>query len=181
MKGALGVAVGVVAACAAAGALLGAIGGLFGSSRGEAGLLALAALGALAALVDSGFVRLPISLVRRQTIKRWRHSRTLARASILWGLDFGTGLTTVTHYALFWLVPAACVWLGEPSWGLVLYGTFGLGKVLGLWWEMAAAAGSDSGVTTRCRRLWLQGIRGRRSRSVLAVAILAGVVIPLVL
>jgi hypothetical protein len=81
---------------------------------------------------DLGVVRYPLPQFRRQTHKTWRSRYGPVRAAWLWGLDLGSGLTTLVLYAGYWLLPVAIVLRGAVGYGAAVLGLFACGRVVAI-------------------------------------------------
>lgn len=114
---------------AVVGTLFGLLGGLLNVPL-HLGIVILASYATLLMLGELGLIRLPSFRFYRQTRKEWFYAYGPLAAAFLWGLDLGTGLTTVRVFASFWLLPAAAFLLAEPLSGALIMGSYGLGRAL---------------------------------------------------
>lgn len=112
------------------GGAVGGIGVLLGADGPGGGaawvVLGLAAAALVYDLVTHGR-RLGLS---RQTPMGWRHTMPPGRASFLYGLDLGTGLSTRIYFASYLVVLAAAAVSGDVVAGAAIGGGFGLVRAL---------------------------------------------------
>jgi hypothetical protein len=114
-----------------AGALLGLIGQvLIGGTRATGGVAAVAAVGLVLGLAEIGAIRLRVMQMPRQTAKQWREWLGPVGAPLAWGVDLGSGLTTYVPFAAYWMLPLAVILRGDPRYGALLVGLFGLARAL---------------------------------------------------
>ncbi len=145
-----------VAASAALGAVLGLMGGALGTPGGVLAAAALAALAGAAALRELGLVRLPVPQSRSQVPDRWRSELPLPVWSTGYGAGLGLGLLTHQPVSTFWVACAGAVVLGRPAPAAACFGFYGLGRALMVAWP--GRGGRDPAAA--CERL------SRRYRSV---------------
>lgn len=119
---------GIMTSAILLGAVLGALGDAIGHLEQSLAALVISAVGLMLAGRDIGVLRIPIPQLRRQTQKTWRHSFGSLTSAWLWGLDLGSGLTTLVNYAVYWILPLAAILRGEVVYGSVVLGLFGVGR-----------------------------------------------------
>ena len=122
------------AASGAAGALLGWTGEHLGrwTPAGKAAWGA-AALAALLAAREAGWLSFPLPQRRRQAEKIWYQQFGAVAAAALWGLHIGIGFHTRVRFSGFWLLAALAVLGRDPLAGAALLGCYWLGRALPLW------------------------------------------------
>jgi hypothetical protein len=123
-------ALGSVLAGALAGGGVGWLGGQLPVVDRLAWWPGLGLLAGLLVLRELGWLRFPIPQVRRQTVKTWFPAASASRAAFWWGLDLGSGLTTLVTFSGYWLIVAAAVLKGDAAFGALLLGGYGLGRSL---------------------------------------------------
>ena len=121
---------GIMTSAIVLGALLGAFGAAFGHLEQRLAALMISAIGVPLAARDIGAIRFPIPQLQRQTQKTWRHRFGPLMSAWLWGLDLGSGLTTLVNYAVYWILPLAAILRGDVVYGSVLLGLFGVGRTV---------------------------------------------------
>ncbi|MGH2443984.1 MAG: hypothetical protein ACRDFX_12585 [Chloroflexota bacterium] len=114
------------------GALVGAAAGLAGSvlrtSAFPAPWVALGVAGVLLTIREIGVLPFPIPQIRRQTNKTWYHHLGPVTAAWWWGVDTGSGLTTIVTYSAYWLVVIAVLLHGSALYGALALGLYALGR-----------------------------------------------------
>jgi hypothetical protein len=123
------------AAALVASAALGAVLGLAGSMVGtRPALIGAAVIAFLAALRETGLVRLPLPQSRRQVPERWRSELPLPLWSAGYGAGLGAGFLTFQPVATFWVACAAALALGRPALAALCFAFYGAGRaVMTIW------------------------------------------------
>lgn len=122
-------AIGSVLASGAVGGLASLLGTLVGVAwPGDSKLLA--GVAALATVIELTGNRIPGPLPKRQTKRRWRYRYGPNLSAFFWGIDLGLGVTTRVTFASYWVLLFACVALADPVAGIVLLGSYGLGRAI---------------------------------------------------
>ncbi len=87
----------------------------------------LAATAMVLALADVGIGRLWTPSLRRQTNPLWW--RTLGPPGVwfAWGLDLGSGFSTIRVTSLVWIVYVAILLILPPPWGIATMGLYAIG------------------------------------------------------
>jgi hypothetical protein len=124
-------ALGALVASAALGAALGLAGGLIGT---RPALIAAAVVAFLAALRETGLVRLPLPQSRRQVPERWRSELPLPLWSAGYGAGLGAGFLTFQPVATFWVACAAALALGRPALAALCFAFYGAGRAFMTIW-----------------------------------------------
>jgi len=154
-----------------AGTLLGLASSVTGRISPRLTAIVIGALGVLLSARDVGVLHFPIPQLRRQTNPVWRHRFGPTWAAWLWGLDLGSGLTTLVSYAAYWLLPIAVILRGEVWYGAGVFGLFGFGRAL---WTVAAALNlraSEGFHAGHLLQLWQHGAVIRRTHAASAVGL----------
>jgi hypothetical protein len=81
-------------------------------------------------LREFGWMRFPVPQMDRQTNKTWRSRFGPESAAWWWGLDLGSGLTTLVTFSGYWLLVLATLFKGEVIYGGLVIGLYGLGRAL---------------------------------------------------
>jgi hypothetical protein len=123
-------ALGSVLAGALARGVVGWLGGWLPVTDRFAWWPGLGLLASLLVLRELGWLRFPIPQFPRQTVKTWFPAVSAAHAAFWWGLDLGSGLTTLVTFSGYWLIVAAAVLKGDAAFGALLLGGYGLGRSL---------------------------------------------------
>jgi hypothetical protein len=121
---------GAAAAAGAFGAVLGALGSALGAPWGAAGLVAIAAVGALYLAREAFGLPIPVPQLRRQVPDWWRTFFPFAPAAFLYGMGLGVGFFTFLAHGTFVVVSAAALATGRPALGATLMAPFGLARGL---------------------------------------------------
>lgn len=139
-----------VAASGAAGALLGWAGARLGRWT-AAGKVAwgAAALAALLAAREAGWLSFPLPQRRRQAEKTWYQQFGAVTAAALWGLHIGIGFHTRVRFSGFWLLAILAVLGRDPLAGSALLACYWLGRALSLWAAPLLLPRSGAGVDGR--------------------------------
>lgn len=90
----------------------------------------LSGLSAVLALHEFYWLRLPIPQLHRQTSKWWRTRFGAVGAAWLWGLDLGSGLTTIVTFSGYWILVLAALSSGEAWYGGLILGMFGVSRAI---------------------------------------------------
>ena len=131
VRWARGVALHVLGAtltAAAFGAALGAIGALLGAPWGRAGALAIAGLAAVYAVGELPRLDVAVPQLRRQVPDWWRTYFSPSVAAFLYGAGLGVGFLTFLTHGTFVVVAAAALAIGDPAWGALVVGAFGIAR-----------------------------------------------------
>lgn len=148
---------GSILASASLGAMLGLAGGLF-TILMAVSTAVLAILAAGLALRELGIPRRARPGFARQTRKSWFLVYGRNWAAFLWGLDLGSGLTTIRVFSSFWLLPAGALLVADPVVGSLVYGSYGVGRTLlvasGRFLPRRAATTAFLGNLLRSERRW---------------------------
>lgn len=64
----------------------------------------------------------------RQTHPAWVRTIGRERAAFLWGIDLGSGLTTIVTYPGFWLLPMVVALSGDPLLGMISFGLYSMAR-----------------------------------------------------
>lgn len=121
---------GAAAAAGAFGAVLGATGSALGAPWGAAGLVAIAAVGALYLAREAFGLPVPVPQLRRQVPDWWRTYFPFAPAAFLYGMGLGVGFFTFLAHGTLVVVSAAALASGRPALGAALLAPFGLARGL---------------------------------------------------
>ena len=121
---------GAALAAGAFGAALGAIGSALGAPWGAAGLVAIAALGALYLGREAFGLPIPVPQLRRQVPDWWRTFFPFAPAAFLYGMGLGVGFFTFLAHGTLVVVSAVALASGRPALGAALLAPFGLARGL---------------------------------------------------
>lgn len=121
---------GAAAAAGAFGVVLGAIGSALGAPWGAAGLVAIAAVGALYLAREAFGLPVPVPQLRRQVPDWWRTFFPFAPAAFLYGMGLGVGFFTFLAHGTLVVVSAAALASGRPALGAALLAPFGLARGL---------------------------------------------------
>jgi hypothetical protein len=156
--------VGALIASAALGAALGFAGSLIGRTPA---LVAAAIIAALAALRETGALRLPLPQSRRQVPERWRSELPLPVWSAGYGAGLGIGVLTFQPVATFWVACAAALALGRPMLAAVCFALYGAGRAFMAAWPYR----SESGPAAVERLVSRTGLMARANVVVLVLAV----------
>ena len=121
-------AVGAAMTAALFGAALGIAGRLLEAPWGRAGALALAAVAALYALGEVSRLTVAVPQLRRQVPDWWREYFSWPVAATLYGAGLGIGFFTYVSHGTLVAVSLAAFASGDPAFGAVVVGTFGLAR-----------------------------------------------------
>lgn len=114
-----------------AGGALGSIGGWVGLAPPDRSVwLGMGGLSLVLALREFGWLRFPVPQWPRQTQKLWGNRFGPVAAAWWWGLDLGSGLTTLVTFSGYWLLVLATFLRGSAGYGALVLGLFGLGRAL---------------------------------------------------
>jgi hypothetical protein len=122
----------------------------------------IGALGLVLAARDVGALHFPVPQLGRQTNSMWRHRYGPTWAAWFWGLDLGSGLTTLVNYAAYWLLPVAVVLRGDVWYGAALLGLFGSGRAVATVASSLALRNDHSFGPGHLIGLWHHGVVIRR-------------------
>lgn len=112
------------------GGLLGAVGSYLSEMISERGAwLLLSAVGLAFASREFELLRFPVPQWPRQTNKVWGNRFGFTAAAWSWGVDLGSGLTTIVTYSGYWILVLAAVLKGDVVYGAVILAMFALGRV----------------------------------------------------
>lgn len=89
---------------------------------------ALGGLSLILAAREFGWLKFGVPQCRRQTSKMWFVSMGPVRAAWWWGVDLGSGLTTLVTFSGYWILILAILFNGTPGYGALLLGVFALGR-----------------------------------------------------
>ena len=124
---------GSLVAGVAGGGLLGMIGEYIGMGRLHRTpvlWMILSGLSAVLALHELYWLRLPIPQLHRQTAKWWRARFGAVGAAWLWGLDLGSGLTTIVTFSGYCILVLAALNSGNVWYGGLILGIFGISRAI---------------------------------------------------
>lgn len=125
---------GSVLSGAAMGGALGVIGrSLFAPATTAWYWLALSSVATILALREFGRIDFPIPQRSRQTAKTWYGRFGPIGAAWWWGVDLGSGLTTIVTFSGYWLLAITAVMGGSPVYGALVIGLYGLGRASSVW------------------------------------------------
>jgi hypothetical protein len=110
------------------GAILGGIGMLLGAPWGRAGAVAVAVAAFVYTLHELTRVTVTVPQLRRQVPEWWRTFFSPPLTALLYGVGLGVGFLTYLGHGTLVVVAAAAIAIGDPWWGAVLVGTFGLAR-----------------------------------------------------
>jgi len=79
---------------------------------------------------EFGWLSLPIPQWSRQTSNGWYTRFGPIGAAWWWGIDLGSGLTTLITFSGYWLLVLAVFANGIPIYGGIVLGLYGLGRAL---------------------------------------------------
>jgi hypothetical protein len=94
--------------------------------------IAIAALGFVLAASDAGLGPLRTPSLRRQTSPAWYRTLGSQRAFLLWGLDLGTGFSTIRVGSLYWMLVPVVVLLVPVHAAPLVMGAYGASLAAGL-------------------------------------------------
>jgi hypothetical protein len=100
---------------------------------------------------DLGWIDFRIPMRHRQTEKSWANQFGFQAASIMWGFDIGTGLSTWVNYGGLWAIIGVMLADGSMKYGAIVMGSYWFGRALSLWlvpW-VSAPRWSDSVVLVK--------------------------------
>jgi hypothetical protein len=116
------------------GLLIGAAGGVISNLVPRpVAIGTVSSLAAVLTLREAGVVNFPLPQRRCQTGPTFRQDFGLPWASAMWGTHLGFGITTWITFGGFWLLVAACLFLGDVVYGVAVMVTYWLGRTLTLW------------------------------------------------
>ncbi len=124
--GILAFTVAAVIVAAAVGAVAGAIGSLLPSR--PAVVVGAVGIIVVAALRETGVLRVPVPAIRRQVPESWRRRLPVPVWAAGYGAILGSGFGTYQPVATYWAVLGASVAVGDPVTGAVALGAFGLAR-----------------------------------------------------
>jgi len=110
------------------GAALGAIGSLLGAPWGRAGAIGVAVVALVYAIGEHQRLSVAVPQLRRQVPDWWRTYFGPSFASFLYGAGLGVGFLTFLAHGTLVVVAAAAIAIGDPAWGAVVLGSFGLAR-----------------------------------------------------
>lgn len=119
-------ALGALASSAILGFLLGLVGAMIPPLAPLAFGVVVAVAAAVLGLADFGRAGLRTPTLRRQTRAHWFWRFGTTRASFLWGLDLGAGITTIRVASLYWVVLLVVVLIGTPLTGALVLASYGI-------------------------------------------------------
>jgi len=157
--------VGALVASAALGAALGFAGSLIGTTPA---LIAAASIAALAALRETGILRLPLPQSRRQVPERWRSELPLPFWSAGYGAGLGVGVLTFQPVATFWVACAAALALGRPLLAACCFALYGAGRAFMAVWPYRREGDGPAAVERLVAR---SGLMARANVVVLVLAV----------
>src|SRR4051794_19747025 len=157
---------GALLASAALGGALGFAGSLIG--RTPAPILA-AVVAALAALRETGVLRLPLPQSRRQVPEGWRNDLPLPMWSAGYGAGLGLGVLTFQPVATFWVACAAALALGRPLFAACCFAFYGAGRAFMAAWPSRAERNAPAAVEGLVAR---SGLMARANVVILVLAVL---------
>lgn len=82
---------------------------------------------------EFGALRVPIPQVRRQTGKTWYFRFGPIGAAWWWGIDLGSGLTSLITFSAYWLLLLVVFFSRSPQYGGIVLGMFGIGRAATTW------------------------------------------------
>jgi hypothetical protein len=89
-------------------------------------ILLAAALAGAGGLRDLGLVRMRLPEPARQVPRAWLAVFGPYRAGLFWGLDIGSGYSTMIRYSGLYVLGACLLFLGSPVLGAGVLGLYGL-------------------------------------------------------
>jgi hypothetical protein len=157
---------GALLASAALGAALGFAGGLVGTTPA---LVAAAVLAALAALRETGILRVPLPQSRRQVPERWRSDLPLPVWSAGYGVGLGLGVLTFQPVATFWVACGAALALGRPAPAACCFALYGAGRAFMAAWPYRRGRSGPAAVERLVAR---SGLMARANVVILLLTVL---------
>jgi hypothetical protein len=124
---------GATSTAALFGAVLGAVGSLLGAPWGRAGAVAVGVVALVYALGELPKLTVAVPQLRRQVPDWWRTYFGPSVASFLYGAGLGVGFLTFLAHGTLVVVAAAALAIGDPVWGAVIIGAFGLARGAAIW------------------------------------------------
>ena len=115
------------------GAALGAVGSLLGAPWGRAGAIGVGVVALGYALGELPRLTVAVPQLRRQVPDWWRTYFGPSVASFLYGAGLGVGFLTFLAHGTLVVVAAAALAIGDPAWGAVIIGAFGLARGAAIW------------------------------------------------
>jgi len=107
--------------------------------------IAISALGLILAASDARMGPLRTPSLRRQTRPAWYRTLGSQRAFLFWGLDLGTGFSTIRVGSLYWLLIPLVAFLVPASVAPLVTGAYGATLAAGLAFVVVKArGGTDS-------------------------------------
>jgi len=110
------------------GAALGAIGSLLGAPWRRAGAIGVAIVALVYAIGEVPRLSVAVPQLRRQVPDWWRTYFGPSIASFLYGAGLGVGFLTFLAHGTLVVVASAAIAIGDPRWGAVVVGSFGLAR-----------------------------------------------------
>lgn len=99
-----------------------------GSPAAWLSLLIVSAVGLIIALQEFGWLPFRFPRSRRQTSQLWFARFGPVRAAWWWGIDLGSGLTTIVTFPGYWLLIIGIALNGSAAFGAFILGLYGLSR-----------------------------------------------------
>jgi hypothetical protein len=157
------------------GAILGGLGSLLGAPWGRAGAIGVAAVALVYALGELPRVGVAVPQLRRQVPDWWRTYFGPSLVAFLYGAGLGVGFLTFLAHGTLAVVAAAAIAIGEPGWGAVIVGAFGVARGAAIVVAGSITTGDDG--ATVLDRLVARSDRSRRGANGAALVVIAAVAI----
>ena len=101
--------------------------------NGRWGLLIAMVVAILALIRELNWIAIPLPQLGRQTKDYWAKRYPGFVVSTLWGFDLGLVFTTWLTFSGVWVIVVMAFFYGEPTYGLILFLAYWLGRVLSVW------------------------------------------------
>ncbi len=151
------------------------LGQLLHGAGGRAAYVVAAAIALFAAVLEVRGTRI-VPQIRRQLPEHWRRVMPMPLAAALYGVLLGIGFTTFVLSFGVWALAGVSLAIGDPSLGLLLGASFGLGRAIPIV-LLAPLAGTAKGIRATelmCERdsVYLGVRRGDAAALLLAAVVL---------
>lgn len=133
--------------------------------------IAISAFGFLLAASDAQVGRLRTPGLWRQTRPMWYRTLGSHRAFLLWGLDLGTGFSTIRVGSLYWLLVPIVVFLVPAGVAPLVTGAYGASLAVGLAIIVVRARGC--GDTCAPAVAWFHRAQAMRRASAIALVLVS--------
>ena len=97
------------------------------------GIVLVLVIALVAIMREAGWISFRMPEMRRQTSGAWGKSYPSLVAATLWGFDIGLIFSTRFTFSAMWLLVSMAIIVGDPVFGMVLVGSYWLGRALSIW------------------------------------------------